>query len=145
MAAPRFHDLTVARVNPEAAGAVSITFAVPDELQESFHFQPGQFLTLRTTIDGQEVRRNYSICSTSSKYSQHKQLEVGIRPMEGGLFSNWAATQLKAGDTLAVMPPDGRFVIRKPRALHRVGFAAGSGITPILSIIASTMEESDSA
>ena len=69
MAAPRFHDLTVARVNPEAAGAVSITFAVPDELQESFHFQPGQFLTLRTTIDGQEVRRNYSICSTSSKYS----------------------------------------------------------------------------
>ena len=81
MAAPRFHDLTVARVNPEAAGAVSITFAVPDELQESFHFQPGQFLTLRTTIDGQEVRRNYSICSTSSKYSQHKQLEVGIRPM----------------------------------------------------------------
>ena len=145
MAAPRFHDLTVARVNPEAAGAVSITFAVPDELQESFHFQPGQFLTLRTTIDGQEVRRNYSICSTSSKYSQHKQLEVGIRPMEGGLFSNWAATQLKAGDTLAVMPPDGRFVIKKPRALHRVGFAAGSGITPILSIIASTMEESDSA
>ena len=145
MAAPRFHDLTVARVNPEAAGAVSITFAVPDELQESFHFQPGQFLTLRTTIDGQEVRRNYSICSTSSKYSQHKQLEVGIRPMEGGLFSNWAATQLKAGDTLAVMPPDGRFVIRKPRALHRVGFAAGSGITPILSIIASTMEDSDTA
>ena len=145
MSAPRFHDLTVARVNPEAAGAVSITFAVPDELQESFHFQPGQFLTLRTTIDGQEVRRNYSICSTSSKYSQHKQLEVGIRPMEGGLFSNWAATQLKAGDTLAVMPPDGRFVIRKPRALHRVGFAAGSGITPILSIIASTMEDSDTA
>ena len=145
MSAPRFHDLTVARVNPEAAGAVSITFAVPDELQESFHFQPGQFLTLRTTIDGQEVRRNYSICSTSSKYSQHKQLEVGIRPMEGGLFSNWAATQLKAGDTLAVMPPDGRFVIKKPRALHRVGFAAGSGITTILSIIASTMEDSDTA
>ena len=145
MAAPRFHDLTVARVNPEAAGAVSITFAVPDELQESFHFQPGQFLTLRTTIDGQEVRRNYSSCSTSSQYSQHKQLEVGIRPMEGGLFSNWAATQLKAGDTLAVMPPDGRFVIKKPRALHRVGFAAGSGITPILSIIASTMEDSDTA
>jgi len=70
---------------------------------------------------------------------------VGIRPMEGGMFSNWAATQLRPGDTLAVMPPDGRFTIRKPRALHRVGFAAGSGITPILSIIASTLEDSDSA
>ncbi|MDO5625397.1 MAG: 1,2-phenylacetyl-CoA epoxidase subunit PaaE [Pseudomonadota bacterium] len=145
MSAPRFHDLTIARVHPEAAGAVAITFAVPDALQDAFHFQPGQFLTLRTTIDGQDVRRNYSICSTKSRYSKDKQLEVGIRPMEGGVFSNWAATQLKAGDTLAVMPPDGRFVIRKPRALHRVGFAAGSGITPILSIIASTLEESDSA
>ena len=144
-AVPRFHDLTVARVNPEAAGAVAITFAVPAELQERFAFEPGQFLTLRSTIDGQDVRRNYSICSTRSRYGSHGELEVGIRPMEGGLFSNWAATQLKAGDTLAVMPPDGRFTIRKPRALHRVGFAAGSGITPILSIIASTLEESDSA
>ena len=144
-AVPRFHDLTVARVNPEAAGAVAITFAVPAELQERFAFEPGQFLTLRSTIDGQDVRRNYSICSTRSRYGSHGELEVGIRPMEGGVFSNWAATQLKAGDTLAVMPPDGRFTIRKPRALHRVGFAAGSGITPILSIIASTLEESDSA
>ena len=144
-AVPRFHDLTVARVNPEAAGAVAITFAVPAELQERFAFEPGQFLTLRSTIEGQDVRRNYSICSTRSRYGSHGELEVGIRPMDGGVFSNWAATQLKAGDTLAVMPPDGRFTIRKPRALHRVGFAAGSGITPILSIIASTMEESDSA
>ena len=144
-AVPRFHDLTVARVNPEAAGAVAITFAVPAELQERFAFEPGQFLTLRSTIEGQDVRRNYSICSTRSRYGSHGELEVGIRPMEGGVFSNWAATQLKAGDTLAVMPPDGRFTIRKPRALHRVGFAAGSGITPILSIIASTLEESDSA
>ena len=144
-AVPRFHDLTVARVNPEAAGAVAITFAVPAELQERFAFEPGQFLTLRSTIDGQDVRRNYSICSTRSRYGSHGELEVGIRPMDGGVFSNWAATQLKAGDTLAVMPPDGRFTIRKPRALHRVGFAAGSGITPILSIIASTLEESDSA
>src|SRR5690606_21551375 len=66
---------------------------------------------------------------------------IGIRPVEGGVFSNWAAHALKAGDTLQVMPPDGRFVVRKKRALHRVGFAAGSGITPILSIAASTLEE----
>ena len=145
MSVPRFHELTVARVNPEAAGSVAIAFAIPEELQARFDFQPGQFLTLRTTIDGQDVRRNYSICSTRSRFTGARELEVGIRPMEGGLFSNWAATQLKAGDTLAVMPPDGRFVIKKPRALHRVGFAAGSGITPILSIIASTLEESDTA
>jgi ring-1,2-phenylacetyl-CoA epoxidase subunit PaaE len=145
MSTPRFHDLTVARVNPEAAGSVALCLSVPAALQERFDFQPGQFLTLRATIDGQDVRRNYSICSTRSRYARSRELEVGIRPMEGGLFSNWAATQLKAGDTLAVMPPDGRFTIKKPRALHRVGFAAGSGITPILSIIATTMEESDSA
>ena len=145
MSAPRFHDLTVARVSPEAAGAVAITFTVPADLHPHFDFQPGQFLTLRSTIDGQDVRRNYSICSTRSRDARARELEVGIRPMDGGLFSNWAATQLKAGDRLAVMPPDGRFVIRKPRALHRVGFAAGSGITPILSIVASTLEDSDSA
>ena len=145
MAAPRFHDLAVARITPEAAGAVAITFAVPPELADTFAFEPGQFLTLRTELGGEDVRRNYSICSTRSRYARAGELEVGIRPMEGGLFSNWAATRLKAGDRLAVMPPDGRFTIKKPRALHRVGFAAGSGITPILSIIASTMEESDSA
>ncbi|HQD16343.1 MAG TPA: phenylacetate-CoA oxygenase/reductase subunit PaaK [Ottowia sp.] len=145
MSAPRFHDLTVARVSPEAAGAVAITFAVPPELHGHFDFQPGQFLTLRATIDGQDVRRNYSICSTRSRYARARELDVGIRPMEGGLFSNWAATQVRPGDRLAVMPPDGRFTIRKPRALHRVGFAAGSGITPVLSIIASTLEDSDSA
>jgi ring-1,2-phenylacetyl-CoA epoxidase subunit PaaE len=68
-------------------------------------------------------------------------LEVGIRPVAGGVFSNWAATQLKSGDTLRVMPPEGRFVSQRPRALHRVGFAAGSGITPILSILASSLQE----
>ena len=119
MNAPRFHELTVARVSPEAAGAVAIAFTVPEELHASFDFQPGQFLTLRTTLGGEELRRNYSICSTRSRLAHARELQVGIRPMEGGLFSNWAATHLKAGDKLAVMPPDGRFTIRKPRALHQ--------------------------
>ena len=145
MSAPRFQELAVKRVSPEAAGAVAITFDIPPADRERFAFEPGQFLTVRATIDGQDVRRNYSICSTRSRYARARELDVGIRPMEGGLFSNWAATQLRPGDRLAVMPPDGRFTIRKPRALHRVGFAAGSGITPILSIIASTLEDSDSA
>jgi ring-1,2-phenylacetyl-CoA epoxidase subunit PaaE len=110
-------------------------------LRETFAFQPGQFLTLRSQIDGQDVRRSYSICCAQSRLVRDGELEIGIRPMDGGVFSNWAATRLKSGDTLAVMPPDGRFTSKRPRALHRVGFAAGSGITPILSIMASTLEE----
>jgi ring-1,2-phenylacetyl-CoA epoxidase subunit PaaE len=126
---PRFFDLQVARIIPEAAGSVAVAFSVPETLLQTFDFQPGQYLTLRTKIDGADVRRSYSICSTHSYLQNEHELVVGIRPMEGGVFSNWAATQLKAGDTLAVMPPDGRFVSKRPRALHRVGFAAGSGIT----------------
>ena len=137
----RFHDLRIARVSPEAAGSVAIAFAVPEELIEKFDFQPGQYLTLRSKIDGVDVRRSYSICSTHSHLRRKRELVVGIRPMQGGVFSNWAAGSLKAGDTLAVMPPEGRFVSKRPRALHRVAFAAGSGITPILSIMASTLED----
>lgn len=136
----RFHDLTVSRVSPEAAGAVAIALHIPQELRALFDFQPGQFLTLRADIAGSDVRRSYSISSPRSRLAQGE-LELGIRPVEGGVFSNWAATQLKAGDTLRVMPPDGRFTVQKQRAIHRVGFAAGSGITPILSILATTLEE----
>jgi ring-1,2-phenylacetyl-CoA epoxidase subunit PaaE len=141
MSAPRFHDLQITRISPEAAGAVAITLNVPADLRDSFDFQPGQFLTLRASIGGDDVRRSYSISSARSQLQKQGVLEVGIRPVEGGVFSNWAATQLQAGDTLRVMPPDGRFVVQRPRAIHRVGFAAGSGITPILSILATTLEE----
>ena len=141
MSALRFQELAVKRVSPEAAGAVAITFDIPPADRERFAFEPGQFLTVRATIDGQDVRRNYSISSPRSRLARNGELEIGVRPVEGGLFSNWAARAIKAGDTLQVMPPDGRFVIRKKRAIHRVGFAAGSGITPILSIAATTLEE----
>ncbi|TXH77569.1 2Fe-2S iron-sulfur cluster-binding protein [Thauera aminoaromatica] len=141
MSALRFHDLTVKRVSPEAAGAVAITLAIPDEAKDSFAFEPGQFLTLRATVNGQDVRRSYSISSPRSRLAAKGELEIGIRPVENGVFSNWAAQSIKAGDTIQVMPPDGRFVVKKKRAIHRVGFAAGSGITPILSIAASTLEE----
>ena len=141
MSALRFHDLKVARVTPEAAGAVAIALQVPAELRAQFAFEPGQFLTVRADINGADVRRSYSISSPRSRLTQHGELELGIRPVEGGVFSNWAASSVKAGDTLRVMPPEGRFTVHKARALHRVGFAAGSGITPILSILASTLEE----
>lgn len=141
MSALRFHPLPVHRVSPEAAGAVALSFAIPDALRETFRFEPGQYLTLEAHIDGQAVRRSYSICSPRSRLERQGELEVGIRPVHGGVFSNWAATRLRAGDVLGVMPPQGRFVVQRPRAIHRVGFAAGSGITPILSIAATTLEE----
>ncbi len=141
MTAFKFHDLPVSNITPEAAGAVAITLQVPDALRSGFNFKAGQFLTLRATIDGNDVRRSYSISSSQKSFEQNGTLEVGIRPVQGGVFSNWAATQLKVGDVLRVMPADGRFIVQRPRAIHRVGFAAGSGITPILSILASTLEE----
>jgi ring-1,2-phenylacetyl-CoA epoxidase subunit PaaE len=131
----------VSNITPEAAGAVAITFKVPEDLRSGFNFKAGQFLTLRASIDGNDVRRSYSISSSQNSYLQNGTLEVGIRPVQGGVFSNWAASQLKVGDVLRVMPADGRFIVQRPRAIHRVGFAAGSGITPILSILASTLEE----
>ena len=141
MSTPHFQALTVKRVNPEAAGSVAVTFDVPPASRAAFQFEPGQYLTLRATVDGQDVRRSYSISSPRSRLSTAGELEIGIRQVPGGLFSSWAVHSLKAGDTLNVMSPDGRFTVRKQRAIHRVGFAAGSGITPILSIVASTLEE----
>ncbi len=136
-----FHPLRIQRASPEAAGAVAITFEVPQSLRAEFDFQPGQFLTLRTTLDGKEERRSYSICSPHQRYAQHGVIEVGIKPVEGGSFSRWAVQALRAGETVEVMPPQGRFTPRAPGARHRVGFAAGSGITPLLSIIATTLAQ----
>jgi ring-1,2-phenylacetyl-CoA epoxidase subunit PaaE len=143
--AAHFHSLPVKRVTPDAAGSAAITLAVPDALRSQFDFRPGQFVTLRAAIDGEDTRRSYSICSPHQRYAAQGEFDVGIKPEEGGRFSRWAASQLRAGDVLAVMPPDGRFTPHDPQARHRVGFAAGSGITPILSIIATTLaDEPDS-
>lgn len=136
-----FHPLRVARVTPDAAGSAAITFAVPQELRGDFAFRPGQFLTLRADVAGSEVRRSYSICSTPQRYARDGELEVGIKPVDGGAFSSWAVKTLHEGATVDVLPPDGRFTPRVTGAVHRVGFAAGSGITPILSIMASTLAE----
>jgi len=143
--AVQFHSLAVKRVSPEAAGSVAITFAIPEDKKPAFAFVPGQFLTLKANVQGESVRRTYSISSPRSRSDRFGELEIGIRPVEGGLFSNWAVQHLKAGDQIEVMPPDGRFVVKKERAIHRVGFAAGSGITPILSIAATTLEDQPDA
>ncbi|MFI5447472.1 1,2-phenylacetyl-CoA epoxidase subunit PaaE [Polaromonas sp. UC242_47] len=133
-----FHSLTISRVTLEAAGAVAIRFAIPAELQDLYRFTPGQFLTLKASVNGEPVRRSYSICSSTQQFASRGEIEVGIKPVQAGVFSNWV-TRLQPGDTLEVMPPEGRFTPRLTGARHRVGWAAGSGITPLLSIISSTL------
>jgi ring-1,2-phenylacetyl-CoA epoxidase subunit PaaE len=111
---------------------VSLTFAIPGELEGDYRFSPGQYLTLRTTMDGEEVRRSYSICSGPDD----GELRIAVKKVDGGAFSGWVADELKCGDELDVMTPTGRFGVAPQPAEARVfvGFAAGSGITPILSI-----------
>src|SRR6201990_2107995 len=132
-AAPRFHRLAVNDLRRETADAVSLTFKIPSELTADYAFAPGQYLTLRTTMDGEEVRRSYSICSGPDD----GELRIAVKKVDGGAFSSWAADELKAGDELDVMTPTGRFGVRPApdEARVYVGFAAGSGITPILSIV----------
>ena len=124
---PRFQKLTIAAIARETADSVSLTFDARPS------FRPGQYVTLRAEIDGVDVRRSYSICAGLDDPA----LRVGIKHLPGGLFSTWANTVLKPGDTVLAMPPDGRFGASvDPEAAHvYAAFAAGSGITPILSIV----------
>ncbi|HZR72957.1 1,2-phenylacetyl-CoA epoxidase subunit PaaE [Bradyrhizobium sp.] len=133
MSTPRFHRLAVKDLRRETADAVSLTFAIPDALKDAYRFSPGQYLTLRTTMDGEEVRRSYSICSGPDD----GEMRIAVKKVDGGAFSSWAADELKSGDEIDVMMPTGRFGIAPaPEAARiHVGFAAGSGITPILSIV----------
>jgi len=133
----KFHELTVSTVRRETRDAVAVTFAVPEELAETFRYVQGQHLTLRAGIDGEDVRRSYSICSAV----QDAQLRVAIKRVDGGVFSNWANDLLQPGMTLEAMPPSGHFHVplSSAQARHYVAFAAGSGITPLLSIIKTTL------
>jgi ring-1,2-phenylacetyl-CoA epoxidase subunit PaaE len=133
MSTPRFHRLAVNDVRRETTDAVSLSFAIPKELADDYRFNPGQYLTLRVKMDGEEVRRSYSICSGPDD----GELRIAVKKVDGGAFSSWAACELKAGDELDVMTPTGRFGVAPApdEARIYVGFAAGSGITPILSIV----------
>jgi ring-1,2-phenylacetyl-CoA epoxidase subunit PaaE len=133
----KFYSLKVAKVKNETRDAIAVTFEVPPELKETFAWQQGQHLTLRATIGGEDVRRSYSICSAV----QDGELRVAIKRAAGGLFSTWANETLKAGAALEVMPPMGHFNVPLDPAndKHYLAFAAGSGITPILSIVKTTL------
>jgi ferredoxin-NADP reductase len=133
----KFHPLTVSQVRNETRDTIAVTFAVPPELRDSFAYQQGQHLTLRAQIGDEDVRRSYSICSAV----QDGALRVAIKRTQGGLFSSWANDTIKPGITLEVMPPMGHFNVPLDAAnrKHYLAFAAGSGITPILSIIKTTL------
>ncbi|NNM71726.1 1,2-phenylacetyl-CoA epoxidase subunit PaaE [Enterovirga aerilata] len=133
MTPPRFHRLTIREVRRETPEAVSIAFDIPPELEPDYAWEPGQYLTLRTTLDGEEVRRSYSICSGP----EEGELRIGVKRVENGVFSSFANEALRPGHAIDVMTPTGRFGQIAPAAEGRTyaGFAAGSGITPILSIV----------
>src|SRR3569832_2393350 len=131
--APRFHRLAVIDLRQESPDAVSKTFTIPGELADDYSFAPGQYLTLRTTMDGEEVRRSYSICSGPDD----GEMRITVKKIDGGAFSSWVADELKCGDELDVMPPTGRFgqIPATDDARIHLELSNGSGITPILSIV----------
>jgi ring-1,2-phenylacetyl-CoA epoxidase subunit PaaE len=132
-----FHPLRVKKIEKETEECVSIVFDVPPELKEAFQFKQGQSLTLRTKLNGEEIRRTYSICSSPFD----NQLRIAVKKVDGGIFSVWANDELKPGETLDVMPPVGKFYteLNPSQKKNYVAFVAGSGITPVLSIIKTTL------
>lgn len=134
----KFHPLTVANVKNETRDAIVVTFDVPQDLQDAYRYTQGQHLTLRANINNEDVRRSYSICSAV----QDKSLRVAIKRVPGGAFSSWANDTLKPGIVLDVMPPMGHFntPLDPQSERHYLAFAAGSGITPMLSIIKTTLQ-----
>lgn len=138
-----FHDLTVSKVDRLTEDAVAISFAVPTELREEFAFEPGQHLTVRATVEGQDARRSYSCCISRARSEATGEVRVASAQVPGGLMSTWLNEQVSVGDTLAVMTPTGSFTCTTDptSSRHHVGIAAGSGITPVLSLLTTVLEE----
>lgn len=136
---PQFHALTVAEIRRETPEAISLRFDVPAPLRSAYAFVQGQHVTLKAVIDGVEVRRSYSICAAP----HDGELRVAIKRVPGGVFSGFAHAGLKVGDAIPVMTPDGHFhvALDPAQARHHVAFVAGSGITPVLSIIRATLRQ----
>ncbi len=134
-----FHSLKIAEVKRETSEAISVFFEIPEPLKTSYSFIPGQYITVLFILNGEEVRRSYSICSTSSE----KNIRIAIKAVKDGSFSVFANANLKAGDYLDVSFPEGRFTIETANTNQNnyAAFVAGSGITPVFSIIKSVLEK----
>jgi ring-1,2-phenylacetyl-CoA epoxidase subunit PaaE len=126
----KFHSLNISNITKETTETVSISFDIPNNLADDFQFKAGQYLTLRTAIDGEDIRRSYSISSAPHE----GRMTVAVKKVENGIFSTYAQN-LKVGDKIEVMAPQGNFTIKSEGAKNYVFFAAGSGITPIISLI----------
>lgn len=137
MSSPKFHSLKIKAIKRETSDSVSITLDVPSELKNDYAFTQGQYITFKKTFDGEELRRSYSICSSPLD----GELRVGIKEVEGGKFSTFANKELKVGDVVEVMTPMGNFFteLNPSNSKRYLAFAAGSGITPIMSIIKTTL------
>lgn len=135
---PKFHPLKIAEVRRETPDAISLRFELPSELTDDYRFVQGQHLTLKAKVQGEELRRSYSICAGVDD----GELRVAIKKIGGGRFSTWANDAIKVGDVIDVMTPEGRFhtELDPSNAKHYVAFAAGSGITPVLSLIKTTLK-----
>ncbi|MES2774114.1 MAG: 1,2-phenylacetyl-CoA epoxidase subunit PaaE [Bacteroidota bacterium] len=133
----KFYPLRIKKINKETSDCVAVSFDMPDHLKELFRYKQGQHLTLRTAINGEEIRRNYSLCSSPLD----DDWRVAIKKVPGGLFSEFANDKLRIGDTIEVMPPNGRFYkeLDAIQSKNYMAFVAGSGITPVLSIIETTL------
>ena len=134
-----FHPLTISEVKQETPNSVSISFIIPENLIETFSFKAGQYVTIKHDSNGNEIRRAYSICSNPSS----EVLKVGVKRVKGGIFSEFANSQLSAGDKLDVMMPGGKFILdpNPETKKNYAAFVAGSGITPVLSIVQTALEQ----
>jgi len=134
-----FYKLSVKEIKQETKNAVSILFEIPVDLQQKFSFIPGQYVTIKKELDNKELRRSYSICSSKESNS----IRIGVKAVNKGTFSVFATTNLKVGDVLEVSPPEGRFVLDPlaDKGKNYLAFAAGSGITPVMSMLKSVLEE----
>lgn len=143
MARARFHTLAVAEVRPLTAASVEVTFAVPDDLRGEYDYVSGQHVALRATVGGRELRRSYSICRPPSP----GRISVAIKRDLGGAFSTWATSELRAGDRIDVMSPQGTFTIDLAAldGVHVAGIAAGSGITPLMALASSVLAASETS
>jgi ring-1,2-phenylacetyl-CoA epoxidase subunit PaaE len=133
-----FYKLHIKEVKHETANAISVTFSIPTELKSAYQFIAGQYVNLKLTLDGEEIRRAYSICSSPNS----GELRIAIKSVKSGLFSKFANENLKVGDILEASQPEGRFTFEPnaDRLKNYAGFAAGSGITPVMSILKSVLE-----
>ena len=136
-----FHKVTIKEIQQETANAVSVLFNIPKEVQSEFNFTAGQYITLQKEINGEEVRRAYSICSTPKSGD----IRVAIKAVENGTFSTFATSLLKVGDEIEIAAPEGRFLLNPEVNKNYIGFAAGSGITPILSMVKTVLEKEPTA